>query len=537
MEKQFLNNWTDGLNTLSDVRSLKPNSSKETVAGSPYMENVSITKNGSLVTSTGYEEVSSIAGTGGVKALLDYNKDPDNRWLIITHGMKHYSITPSSTTWSETNLGSYGTAANYVGGTVYKGTTDGTSLIRRAILGTDIDANDIQKASISAAMAGLGGAPPTSGYIMAVFMGFLFIANGKTLYYCAVEDETDFAGGGTIGFNDYVTGLVVEGERMTVFTRSYHQGINFTYDATYNISSPLKEVYERPHGAVAFKGIHKRDASSTYFAKAGFFELGSEQNYDEQGIPRSIPISEKIDPSLTAINYPYAAKACSIYDSRAKESYFSVPYGAAQYNNRTFVYNWNWGAWTMRTGLYPTDYAYFKNSTDYEDKIYLTDYFSPRLLRFNSGYSYAGSGYVRKWKSKVFTMGGDLVMKDYYYITIVGSMYTTTSFTVKITQDNTSEEFIIDGNSLVQDQSGGYLGDNWIGDQWLGGDPAPTSKFYRFKTKLLFPPTIKKGFEMQIEIYNSEAEQPWKIDGIEIAYDYMPSKRIPSKYTNNQLKP
>ena len=528
MPKRTINSWIEGLNTLSDARRLPPNTEKETIGGSVVADNVSITKNGQLITSTGYEIVSEIAGSGGAKFLMDYNKNQTDRYLLITHGTKHYSITPANTAWSETVLGTYGSEAALVGGTVYRSAA-GT---RKAIIGNDISGNNTQKADLSGAMADAGAGAP-DGYVMTTFMGRLFTASGKVLSYSSPDDETVL--GGTIGFNDDTTALKVEGERLIVFTRSYHQGVVFEYDGTFVLSVPLKDPYERQYGCLSHRGMHIKDSAAVYHAKEGFYQLGAESGYNEQGLPRSQSFSNKIDPSLKYINFDYANKGCSIYDPINKESLWAVPYSPAQYNNKIFVYNWNFGSWTTRSGLYPTDFALFKASADTKDSIYFTDHFNPRLLRFNNEYSYGGDGYIRRWKSKIFTMGADMNMKKFNYVNITGSIYTNTEFTVKLIVDNEEKHFTINGDYLVKNKYDNYLGDNWIGDEWLGGTPAPESKFYRFKSKLQFPIEIKSGFELQIEITNSAAQQPWKIDSIEVDFDYLPDKRLPSKYMNNDL--
>ena len=354
-------------------------------------------------------------------------------------------------------------------------------------------------------------------------------------YYSEVGNED--VQEGAVSFNDIITALKVEGTRMIVFTRSYNQGIYFQYDSSYNLSIPLKEVYERQDGNISHRGIHVKDSNTVYVASQGIFQLGAEENYDEQGIPRPQALSTKIDPSLKYINYDYGAKICSIYDAINSESLIAVPYGGAEYNNRVLVYNWNFGAWTFRTGLYPTDFAFFKASGEYMDSVYFTDHFNPRVLRLNNEYNYNGDGYTRKWKSKIFTMESDATMKEWNYIFLAGSIYTTTEFTVKITVDNVEEVFTVDGDSLVKDKFGDYLGDNWIGDEYLGGEFAGETGFFRFKSKIKFPASIRHGYEMQIEIYNGAAQQPWKIDGIEIDFEYLPEKRLPAKYLNNNYTP
>ena len=533
MPTQHIADFSGGLNTLTDARRLKPNSEKETTAESPDMENVEITKTGSLITSTGFEVVSSIASTGGPKALLNYEKDETNRYLIITHDDDHYSITPTVSTWSTTNLGDYGTVANYVGGTVYLGAGGD----RLAILGNDIAANTTQEADLSAAMQSVAGAPP-DGYIMETFMGRLFVAGAgtATLYYTNVDDEDDWAGGGTIGFNDIITGLAVEGERLIVFTRTYHQGVHFVYDDTAVISVPQKEPYERQFGCLAHKSVQKVYPDVYYWSNYGVMRLGAESAYDDRGIPRPQSLSTYIDPSLEYTNKTYRKGACSVFHPAEQQYYLAVPYGTDQFNSRVLVYNRNWDAWTTRSGVYPTDFALFKNS-DYKDELYFTDYFASRLLKFNDGYSYAGAGYPRRWKSKKFTMGDASRMKIWKWIDITGSMYESTEIKIRIQVDNAYKEYKITNTELEKNAFGEYMGDNWKGDAFLGGEEADESAFKRFRSRLYFIQDLREGFDMQLTIYNSDDEEPWKIDSIAIEYDYLPRTQLPSKYINNNPIP
>jgi hypothetical protein len=489
------------------------------------MENMEITKDGALVSSTGFELVSSIVGTGAPKNLLNYEKDDTSRYLLITHGTNHYSITPSSSTWSTTNLGSYGTEANYVGGVVYLG----TSTTRRAILGNDIVANTTKKADLSAAMANLAGAPP-DGYIMATFMGRLFIADGVTLYYSAVEDEDNFAGGGTIKFNDIITGLKVSGDRLTVFTRTYHQGVIFQYSDAASLSVPLKEPNERAFGCLAPKSVQQVYSDIFYWSDDGVMKLGAEVNFSE-GTPRPQSLSRLIDPSLDSTNRSYRIGACAEFYQR--QYYLGVPFGTDNFNSKTFVYNLQWNAWTLRTGFYPSSLALFRNS-NYKQELYFTNFFAPELYKFNSEYSYNGFGYQKKWKSKKFTHGDHNTIKVWEWIDITGSMDSSTEITVTIQVDNTKKKYNIDNTMLEVNSFGEYIGDNFLGNALLGGSEPSESRFKRFRCRIPFNSTIKEGYEMQITLENSEDQQPYKIDFIGIKYDYRPQTMIPSTFVNNQ---
>lgn len=523
-----------GINTNFDARVISPNSDNEGTAEAVEMDNMDITREGAMVTATGFNLVSDIVGTGGVKNLMNYEKDETNRFLLITHGINHYSISPTDTAWSTTNLGTYGTEANTVGSTVYMG----TSATRRAILGNDIVANTTKKADLSSSMVDLGGTPP-DGHIMAAFMGRLFIANGVTLFYSAVEDEDDFtsANAGTIRFNDIITGLRVEGQRMIVFTRTFHQGIFFQYDDSFNISPPLKEPYERQYGCLAPKSIQGVGANVYYWSERGIMALGSEMNYDSNsGVPRPQSRSFKIEPSLRLANKAVKEKANSVYIDEKQQYWLSLPYNRSQVPSLTFVYHENWDAWTTRSGFYPSGMALFRN-TDFEPELHFVDANSPSLYKFDDEvYSYNGFGYTRRWKSKIFTMGQGRMFKEFRRIDIAGSMDQATEFFVTIRVDNVKKKYRIDNSFLLRDAFSNYIGDDFISEAYLGGAAPSESRFKRFYAPLDISRELREGIELQITIENDGEEQPFKIDFLGIEYEFKDKLQVPRRrFVNTQV--
>lgn len=528
MPYQRITSFTAGLNVLSDPRRLKPNSDKETDAESPEMINVEITKTGSLITSTGFAKVCTISGTGGIKNLFLYDKDAStDPQLIIAHDDDYYYIETGDT--SATTIGDYGDAGTKFGGTVYMG----TSSTRRAILGTDVSANTIQQWDGSS-LAAVSGSPPDS-YIFTSFMGRLFAADGITLYYTNVEDETDWAGGGTIKFNDVITGLIVEGQRMIVFTRSYHQGVTFEYDASFNLSVPLKEPYERRYGAYASRAITRVGANARYWADDNrVYNLGAENMVDEQGTPRPMAISENIDPALNSVNLTYRENAVGIELENDQQWWLAVPNGNSQYNSLVYVLNENFDSWSTRFGFYPSSLAILRDS-DYKPELYFGSALSPDVYKFNDEYTYDGAGYIRKWRSKKFTGGDESIFKEWKWVDVSGSMYASSSFTVRITVDQGYKEYTIDNTFLVQDAFGEYIGDNNIGDVLIGGSEPSESAFKRFKAHIPIHPDIREGFELEILIYNDAPGQPWKIDELGIDFEYHPRKKRKASFIVNSV--
>lgn len=520
-----------GLNTNQDARRIKPNKDTEGVAEAVEILNMDINREGAIVTSTGFELVSSIASTGGIKNLLNYDKNNDSRYLMITHGDHHYYITTASTVWQDS--GDYGTAADLVGGTIYFG----KGADRRAYLGSNVTANTMQELSVTGAMANVVGAP--DGHIMATFMGRLFVAGDpaapNTVRYCDVEDEDNFAGGGTIKFNDIVTGMWVEGARLIIFTRTYHQGVIFGFDDTFNLSTPQKEPYERRYGCLAYKTVQGIDSNVYYWSPRGVIRLGSEESYDDQGLPRPQSLSKNIEPTLESVNKANRAKATSVHWEEKQEYWLGVPYGTSTVVDTVFVYNATWDAWTVRNGFYPGDLEMFR-SADYDNELYFGDANSPYLYKFNDEYSYDGAGYTRRWKSKIFNMGSGISYKRFSRIDITGSMDSGTSFDVILQMDNVKKRYRIDNTFLIRDSFGDYIGDNWYGDNWISGDSPAESRFKRFYAPLDFSKEVREGIELQITIENDGVEQPFKVDFIGIEYDILSRKQVPRRnYVNTQV--
>lgn len=523
---QTITNWTGGLNIEDDIQSIRPYNEKDNTAELVVCDNFDIRADGSIETSTGYEEVSTLDGeTGGGIGLLAYDKTEDDRYLLICHKDKYYSVTPSDFEWSDTNLGDYGDEADQFGGVVYKG----TSATARAILGTDIAANELKQADISGAMATVSNSTDVVGaYIMAEAFGRLFVAKNRTLYYTNVEDETDWAGGGNMGFNDIITGLIKEGDYLHVFTRSYHQMIKFEYDTDNIIVYPVKPTSERLYGCLAYNSLQNDASNVIYWAEEGIFQLGQEKQYYDT-LPRPQSLSLKIDKLLNNINKQYRKYACSFIK---KDQYqLAVPY-YSNVNDRVFVFNTKFGCWTTRSGFYPNAFAKFRNS-DYKEEIYFLDGNNPILYKFNDKYNYAESGYTRKIISKKHVCGDALRMKEWHYFTITGEIYSGTTATLRLHSDNNSHEFTINNEYLTGETFGDYIGKAPIGELPLGGGEVEDTSFKKFARRIKIPANIREGLSFQYEIENNGANQPIRIKQVSFDYSYKSKTDLPFKYTNS----
>jgi hypothetical protein len=182
-------------------------------------------------------------------------------------------------------------------------------------------------------------------------------------------------------------------------------------------------------------------------------------------------------------------------------------------------------AWTVRTGFYPAGFAIFPDS-DGRDQLYFLSALSPELYKFNNFWSYNGSGYTKKWTSKIFNFGSSVIQKKFNYIDIAGAMFANTTFYVDVTVDGVTVTYQIDSSNLVQSSSGGFYGDVFYSDTVGGGEQ--TEQFYRYAARLYISPSISEGREIQVTIRNQAAGEPWAVDHLQFDLEGLSDLVIPS---------
>lgn len=508
-----IEDFSGGMNTLLDDKTIAANESPEII-------NMDITARGAVVTSPGYELVSSGSGlSGGTKDIITYEKTPTttDHYMVITHDDDHYEVDPASFTWN--SIGDYGTAATNTGGIVYKG----TSTTRRVILGSDESANTIQKWD-DTTYGNIGGTPPSHGWIMEEFQGRLFIANDTVLYYSDAEDETDWTtGGGTIQFNDYITGLSANDEFLVVFTRDEAFAVQFFYNDSFALSAPLKKPFKNSLGCVAHKTIKRVYNDVYYLSTDGVQRFGADAQFIGSNL-RINTLSWKITPSIRSdkLNQANVERSCGIYFDR--KYYCSVPYGGDTVNTRTFLYNYDFDAWVIRTGIIASNYAVLKSTTGLPE-LYFAHHTAPDLYKFNSDFTYNGVGYERSWQSKKFTGDDEMMSKFWHYLDLRGAKYIGSKFKVDMTVDGVTKTYEVDDDALEPNSSGGYYGDEYYGDMFYGGENA--GQWKRYSVRLPFPKEITRGHEFQVKLYNSAAGQPWSLDYLVINFDDEADVKIP----------
>ena len=546
-----------GLNTRIDPRRILPNKDNDGVAEAQVMDNFEITNEGAMITSTGFEEVASISGTGGIKHIQKWEKSPTEDVLIAVHDVDIYEVDADLGT--ATKVGEFSRVGDYVNGVQYigtesakrliLGTSDGgvqpvvlyyftpaymttgassttlatwqavtngnfhiiidgvqvdlknlnfsgagslpavATIIQNAIRaatgkletvtydagstkftfssadstgksqmtycfnssigGTDISGNTAGEpylAGTSARGAVMTHKVETDGtitdttvrgaYIMEEFMGHLFIAIENNLYYSATNDETTYGStssgdSGLISFNEVITGLKNNTDRLVVYTRNNYEGISFTFDDSYALVIPKKD-YKRNFGCLAPKTVSSVGSNTYYWSNRGIMNLGAEESYNENGVPRPMPLSENIENLLEEVNFDKKDAATAVFYPEKQKYYMAIPYSGSNVNDTILVYDQHMNAWTTRSGIFVGDFDLY----GVKNELYFGDANSPKIYKLNDSYSYGGYGYTRTWRSKIFTFGAPFRFKKFYKLEIAGSMDTATEFYVTIKVDN-----------------------------------------------------------------------------------------------------
>ena len=371
------------------------------------------------------------------------------------------------------------------------------------------------------------------------FLGHLFVAVGKTLFYSGTEDETSWGSAetgdaGAIGLNDYNKGMLVEGDKLISFMRESNQGISFTFDDANALIVPKKD-YERKYGCLSSKSVQAVGSNAVYWSEMGVVSLGIEERFDSYGLPRPLSVSEDIDPLLEMVNKEKSDGVVAKYFDRDRKYWLGVPTGTSLVNDAVFVYDVKRKIWHTRSGFYPSAVESFRNSK-YESELYFGSGNSGEIYKFNDSYNYNGDGYKRKWQSKVFTFGTNTRMKKIHAIRFTGAMSYNTKIYVTLNTDGTKKKYEIDNSFILGKSYSDYIGDNIVGDAWKGGLAPEDSEYKRFFAPLDISKDIRNGFEFQFTIENEGADQPFKIDGVEIMYEVLDPKEVPKKnYINKQV--
>lgn len=523
-ESQVITDFSAGLNTLSDARALAPRPQTNDPAETPYINNVEIVADGSLITSTGYTRLTNNVSGGGVKALFAYIKDPTLQQMLVFIDLNLFYFTAAAP--AMVSGGAVGVQPNYVGVVSYVDNT-GT---KRAYIGTD---NNVLRVWDGAALNVVNTAP-AMGYILESFKGHLFLANSKVLYYSATLDQntwTSMTGdAGTISFDDDITGVKAQDEVLIVYTKMHAYTVQFTTltdNAGNQFAIPNQHPNRTTAGNLAWQAVVPVYNDVYAFSTDGIQRFGADPQFISAS-HRVNSLSWKINPSLLPTNYNAAniARAAGVYFQ--KKFYLTLPYGTNNFNSQTFIYNYDYNSWTARNGILASNFAILPDVNG-KDELYFANPLAPYVYKFYDQYDYNGVNYNRTYTTKIFTMGDGMRGKFWQWIDLKGAMFENTVFFVDITVDGVTITYKIDYNNLDAATGGGYYGDEYYGSEYYGG-PSTNTPFKRFGARLPFPVQIRSGRELQLTFRNQNPGEPWKIDFLNIIWTWEEIQKVPYNY-------
>lgn len=520
MAYRRISNFIEGLNTRDDERRLKPNSDKQASAESPLMRNVEINTAGALQSASGFDFKFTLGTGKEIKAMFEFNPTENKAFLIAISDGKIFQINTETEQVQE--LGDIADTDKYGAVEV----TDGG--VKCLVVGCGTALVKVTEGNVAALNL-------VNSHVLGTFNGRLFIGKDFTVHYTPTDDLSSIEG--TAAFSGSIRGMALEGKRLFVFTDTHHQNLYFDYDDQFNISTPLKDVFERLYGSVNHNAFATIMNDIFYIGNnLRVYKVGAEEFTDEQGIPRTSSMSDNIDNSLQQINEKIAYKAIMKYFN--KQLFISVPSGVSTRNNATYIWNQQWGSWSYRGGFSPSSFC-IQRGSDGKQQLFFSDSRSDNVFVFSDTYAYNGEKYLREWYSKKFVFGDATLFKEVNFVDISGAMASSTRLYVEIYADGESVTFEINNDNIETISEGvevteGIIGDNIIGDDSIVPFGLKVTDLKRFKAHIHLPRKIREAHEYQIRIFNEAAGQPWKIDEIGIEYEYRPRKQRNQKYIINE---
>lgn len=442
-----------------------------------------------------------------------------------------YSLAPGGSTLNF--IGSLGERAQYWNGTIFKGNTGK----RLYIVGSSSPNNPVWSWD-GIVLAQISANAPLGAYIMDVYAGSLLLAQGNTIFGSDTYDQTNWTtlNSFSLPFNDDITGLFVLDQTAVVYTKrnAYQLQATFQSDAQGNQELVWNATpYRKTAGNVAPKSVNNIYNDIYAFSSSdGIQRFGSDPQFISTNL-RVNSLSWKINPSLLPQNYNTQNISYGASGYFDKKFYFSLPYGTNTFNSQTFVYNYDYDAWSSRSGILASQYSVAPDNHN-EDALYFGNFFAGEIYKFYNNYDYNLAGYQREYNTKIFTMGNGMRTKFWQWIDIKGAMYINTTFYVDLTVDGVTSTYLIDQNSIDPAIADAYYGDDYYGDDYYGGTQLP-NEFLRYGARIPFPVNIRSGRELQITFRNFEPGEPWTVDYLNIVYNWEDQSKVPYNYQNAVL--
>ncbi len=506
--------FTSGLNTLDDPIDLD-------IGASPYILNMDVTKKGKLLSRYGYELVAEV-GTGAVRGIQPYYRTYGTASgdYLVTHsadGNSYYTTAASS---SPTLIGAWGTDnAKPVRGTTFNNLS----------LFTDGRGANVLKQWDATTLSNVAGTPP-QGNIFGVFQKRLFLSGDTAapsrVNWSDVDALTNIATNSlniTVGDGWDVTSMTPNLDFLQVYKTDTINGINFSFDASYNLTNPqIQPIISSQGGAWATDSVQAVYGYTYYLSNKGFETYGASPERVVSNRP--LPLSLQIEPTVKTINMVYPdAIVSAFYDNKY---ICAAPLSSATVASHCFVFNesvkrrFNKDNWTIYDNIPASCFAKFRNSNK-RDELYFGSALENKIFKFNDTFSDADGGYSKVWTSKTFRFGD---RTHYYYLDLEGVKTLGSVIDLLVYTDQVlAQDTITDANLVTASISGSYVGDSAVGATYVGGGyTGSSSPLYKWKKRFYFPQTVNYGYNMYFILSNAEDAQGYGLNLYTLAYKIDP---------------
>lgn len=502
--------FTPGLNTLDDPIDLD-------IGASPAILNMDITKKGKLLARYGYELVSTI-GTGAIRGMQPFYRTygSNSGDYLVTHSADGNSYYTTAANLTPTLIGAWGTdAGNPVRGATFN---------NLAIFSEGRGAN-VMKQWDATTLSNVAGSPPQVN-VFGVFQKRMFCSGATAapsrVNYSDVDALTNIATNFinvTVGDGWDVTAMVSNNDFLQVYKTDTINGINFSFDTSYNLTAPqLQPIVNSQGGAWATDSTQAIYGNTYYLSNKGFETYGPSP--ERITADRPLPLSLQIEPTVKTVNMAYPN---SIVSAFFDQKYIcAAPLNNSSIANYCFVYNesikrrFGKDNWTMYDNIPASAFVKFRNSKK-RDELFFGSALENKIFKFNNSFSDAGHGYKKLWTSKTFKFGE---RTNYYYLDLEGVK--TVGSTIKLlvyTDQKLAQDVIDDANFVNATLTGAYVGDSLVGLGYVGGGyEGSESPLYKWKKRFYFPSTVNYGYNMYFLLYNDEDGQGFGLNLYKLAY-------------------
>lgn len=353
-------------------------------------------------------------------------------------------------------------------------------------------------------------------------------ANKSTLYYSDVDDFSEWGSGsaGSITVNrqdgEEITGIVPIGDQLVVFKERSIWKVAFEFDqvtstAFYSVTPVASSSRASQNfGCAAPRTSILVNNDAVALSGFGVVSVGQEESFT--GL-RTSSLSDNIRDDLKsstfggAINKDNADKSCAAFFE--DKMFLGVPIGDSTAPTGVYVYDSLYNAWSFKDGIAPLQFLIFRKSK-MEDYLFFgsTD---GTVNYFDNSHSYGVDAFAKEYHTARNQLGFPGGKARLHAIVITGSKSLGSTINCTFVRDYSLEEFTIDDTHLLQDDTGGYIGENYFGDEYFGtSGGADSIATYRYRR--IYFPDDGHLYEVQTQFLNDQADEPYSVDSVEYTY-------------------